>query len=89
MSFTTTGDTSAASVLALDRFPVAHPEEHFFYVRKFTIPSDIARNLSEKHIVIHGEDLNGDGQYGGRTTALGAPLEAELPVACGEIKRDH
>jgi hypothetical protein len=25
--------------------------------------------------------------YGGRTTALGAPLEAELPVACGELHR--
>ena len=32
-------------------------------------------------------DLDGDGKYGGRTTALGAPLEAELPVACGELDR--
>jgi hypothetical protein len=37
------------------------------------------------HVVIHGEDLDNNGSYGGRTTALGAPLEAELPVACGEI----
>ena len=89
VSLTTSGDTTPESALALDRFPVAHAQEHFFYVRKFTIPSEIARNLHEKHIVIHGEDLNNDGQYGGRTTALGAPLEAELPVACGEIKRHH
>src|SRR5918994_1202590 len=34
---------------------------------------------------IHGEDLDNDGAYGGRITALGAPLEAELPVACGEV----
>jgi hypothetical protein len=37
------------------------------------------------HVVIHGEDLDNNGAYGGRITALGAPLEAELPVACGEI----
>jgi hypothetical protein len=36
-------------------------------------------------VVIHGEDLNNNGVYDGPTTGLGVPLEAELPVACGEL----
>ena len=87
VSFTTSGDTSAGSGLALDRMPVAMQDGTLKYKRTFEIPRSVARHLGEKHIVIHGEDLDGDGQYGGRITALGAPLEAELPVACGEIKR--
>jgi hypothetical protein len=87
VSFTTTGDTSEKSVLALDRFPVAMPNGLLTYERSFSIPSPIAQRLEEKHIVIHGDDLDRDGKYGGRTTALGAPLEGELPVACGELKR--
>src|SRR5918997_133435 len=87
VSFTTRGDTSEKSVLALDRFPVAMPNGLLTYERSFSIPSTIAQRLEEKHIVIHGDDLDRDGKYGGRTTALGAPLEGELPVACGELKR--
>ena len=85
VSFTTSGDTTAASGLALDRMPVAKENGLLKYKRTLEVPSRIADRLDELHVVIHGEDLDGDGAYGGRTTALGAPLEAELPVACGEI----
>lgn len=87
VSFTTSGDTSPASGLALDRMPFAKENGLLKYKRTFEIPTDVASRLDEMHIVVHGEDLDGDGQYGGRVTALGAPLEAELPVACGEIER--
>ena len=87
VSFTTRGDTSAKSVLALDRFPIARPNGKLTYKRSFSIPSAIAQRLEEKHIVVHGDDLDRDGKYGGRITALGAPLEGELPVACGELDR--
>ena len=87
ISFTTTGDTSADSLLALDRFPVASDSGRLRYKRTFDIPTDLAGRLDDFHVVVHGEDLNHDGMYGGRTTALGAPLEAELPVACGELHR--
>ena len=87
VSFTKRGDTSPASALALDRFPVANEDGKLFYKRTFSIPRDVAKRLGQFHIVVHGEDLNNDGKYGGRMTALGAPLEAELPVACGEIER--
>ena len=87
VSFTTRGDTSADSVLALDRFPVARKNGTFTYTRKLEVPAKLAGRLDELHVVIHGHDIDGDGEYGGRTTALGAPLEGELPVACGQIRR--
>ena len=87
VSFTTRGDTSPASGLALDRMPTAKENGLLKYKRTFDIPAKYASRLDELHVVVHGADLNADGMYGGRTTALGAPLEAELPVACGEITR--
>jgi hypothetical protein len=86
VSFTTRGDTSADSTLALDRFPVANPNGRVTYRRTLTVPRRLAGRLDELHVVVHGDDLDNDGAYGGRTTALGAPLEGELPVACGRIR---
>jgi hypothetical protein len=87
VSFTTRGDTSADSILALDRFPVANSHGRVTYRRSLRVPSALAARLDELHVVVHGDDLNNDRAYGGRTTALGAPLEGELPVACGRIVR--
>ena len=87
VSFTTSGDTTPASGLALGRMPVAKDNGKFTYRRTIGVPSEVARHLGEKHVVIHGHDIDGDGGYdSGPITALGAPLEAELPVACGEIR---
>jgi hypothetical protein len=85
VSFTTRGDTSEESILALDRFPVAKRNGVLKYKRTFDVPLSIASRLDDMHIVVHGHDLDRNGKYGGRTTALGAPLEGELPVACGEL----
>jgi hypothetical protein len=86
-SFTTSGDTSPASGLALDRMPVAKDNGKLTYRRTITVPAEVANHLGEKHIVVHGHDIDGDGGYDPvPITALGAPLEAELPVACGEIR---
>ena len=90
VSFTTRGDTSEESILALDRFPVAKRNGLLKYKRTFDVPLSIASRLDDLHVVVHGHDLDGDGAYGGRTTVLGAPLEGELPIACGELrKRGH
>src|SRR4051794_36362877 len=85
VSFTLFGDTSAASVLALDRFPTGKASGKLRYQRRIEIPAGVADNLDEKHIVVHGDDINRDGMYNGPTSALGVPIEAELPAACGEI----
>ena len=87
VSFTTSGDTTPASGLALGRMPVAKSNGKLTYRRTVGVPSEVARHLGEKHIVVHGHDIDGDGGYDpGPITALGAPLEAELPVACGAIR---
>jgi hypothetical protein len=85
VSLTTSGDTSADSILALPRFASGDAFGTLTYERRIKLPLAVARDLDEKHIVIHGEDLDNDGMYNGPNSALGVPLEAELPVACGEI----
>jgi hypothetical protein len=88
-SFTTTGDTSPASGLALERFPVADSQGHLDYDRTFEIPQDVIERLGSLHIVVHGLDLSDDGvdNYDGNGNAL---FEATLPVACGQlVQRGH
>jgi hypothetical protein len=82
-SFTTTGDTSPSSGLALERFPVANSAGNLNYNRTFTIPQDVLDSLGSLHIVIHGLALDGNasGPVGGYDTLF----EAVLPVACGTI----
>jgi len=89
VSFTLFGDTSPASALDLPRFASADAAGNLDYKRTIAVPANVASRLDEMHIVIHGEDLDRNGSYGGPITALGAPLEAELPVACGEIDAKH
>ncbi len=87
VSFTTSGDTRPGSGLALDRMPLAKGNGKLTYRRAIDVPPEVAQHLDEKHIVVHGHDIDRDGAYDpDPITALGAPLEAELPVACGEIR---
>ena len=88
VTFSTSGDTSPDSALALERAPVADAAGNLTYQRDLTVGRELQKDLESLHIVIHGEDLNDNGRYdAGPVTMLGAPLEAELPVACGEIHR--
>ena len=82
-SFTTSGDTSPASGLALERFPVADENGNLNYNRTFTIPQDVLDSLGSLHLVVHGLALDGNssGPVGGYDTLF----EAVLPVACGTI----
>ena len=94
VSFTTTGATGGNLLpdgLDLSRFPVATRAGTLSYHRTFTIPANVAQQLGNLHIVVHGDDLNGNGVYDGKESSLSAlvgasvPLEAELPVGCGPI----
>jgi len=80
VSFTTTGDTSPKSGLVLERFPVADAHGNLDYNRSFMIPKAVAKDLTQLHIVVHGNDLNHDGAYSNF-------MEKTLPVACGAIER--
>ncbi len=81
VSFTTSGDTTADSTLALERFPVADAAGNISYQRTIELPKNVAKSLSDLHIVLHGADLPGDDD----STSLSSLFEATLPVACGTI----
>ena len=97
VSLTTTGDTSAASGLAVDRFLTANKQGKLRYERTFTVgvdfPAEVANNLDEHHVVIHGIDVNSNRAYDfdAGTSALDSnlPLEADLPATCGLMDHRH
>jgi hypothetical protein len=90
VSLTTKGDTSPASALAVDRFPVANAKGSVNYERTFKVPSNVYRNLGEKAIVQHGVDLNDNGRYDFKAAGKSEldpslPQEATIPANCGVI----
>ena len=90
VSFTTFGDTSPASGLAVDRFPVASSVGTVNYFRSLVAPPGVAFNLGNFAIVQHGVDLNGNGEYdfdaaGASDLDPSLPQEATIPANCGVI----
>lgn len=93
-SLTTSGDTSPASALALDRFPVADASGYLEYSRTFDDAAAFA-DAGTVQVVVHGIDFDGNGLYAfddddpfaSRSSSLGEtiPLEATVPVLCGGI----
>ncbi|MEX1179072.1 MAG: hypothetical protein WEB09_11480 [Nitriliruptor sp.] len=85
-SLTTEGDTSPDSALAVERFPTY---DDGVYERTVQLDSDVADNLDRYHVVIHGVDVNGNGEYdaeaGQSPLDEALPLEATLPAACGTL----
>lgn len=92
-ALTTDGDASPDSALATDRFPVTD-DGSYVYDRTFQIgeeiSEDVAEDLESHSIVVHGADLNGNGELdfasGPSSLSDDLPLEATVPVACGEIQ---
>jgi hypothetical protein len=98
LSLTTTGDTGAESGLTLDRMPVADERGSMTYERTIpaaAIPEGLEKGLQHMHVVQHGIDVNGNGEYdldalGESTFAKGlgipgVPEEATAPAACGMV----
>ena len=90
VSLTTKGDTSPASALAVDRFPVANAKGTVNYERTFSVSRNVYRNLGEKAIVQHGVDLNDNGRYDFKAAGKSEldpslPQEATIPANCGVI----
>jgi hypothetical protein len=90
-SFTTEGDTSPDSGLAVDRFPVANEDGTLTYDRTFGVPTNVADRLGEFAVVQHGVDLNGNGVYdeeaaGPSDLDPSLPQEATIPANCGTIE---
>lgn len=86
VSFTTTGDVSTESGMAVDRFPVADANGTVTYSRTFKLPSDVSPDqIANGVIVQHGVDANGSGKYDGPASPAGPPVEATLPAVCGKL----
>ena len=66
VTFATSGDTSAAAGLNIGTAPVADANGNRFFQREIKIKGDVAANLSNLHVVIHGEDLSDNGMYDGQ-----------------------
>ncbi len=88
-SLTTTGDTSPASGLAVDRFPVG---SKVHYQRTIHLSDEAAKSLREGTgvVVVHGIDFNGNGKYdnnlGPSDLDPKLPSEATNPALCGPLK---
>ena len=65
VSLTTRSDASAASGLAVDRFPVANANGELRYKRTFKVEKEFPRAVAEAHaqhhVVLHGIDINRNG----------------------------
>ncbi len=87
-SLTTSGDTSASSALALDRFAVADAKGNLKYSRTFSSEAAFA-DAGTVQVVVHGIDINGNGAYdfdaGPSSLTDAFPLEGTIPVLCGGI----
>lgn len=88
VSFTTEGDTSPDSALAVERFPAG---TSITYSRSdIAIPEALKANLDKVHIVVHGIDENGNGMLD-MDQEIRSPLddafprEATAPALCGEL----
>ena len=84
VSLTTSGDSSADSGLAVDRFPVGNES----YSRTVDISEDVSSALADLHVVVHGVDENGNGEYDGEARSSlddSLPREATLPASCGQL----
>lgn len=73
-SLTTEGDTTAASALAVERYPAG---TSIAYEREIPIPSAMKDELDAVHIVVHGTDTDDSGD---ETADLASSLDENLPV---------
>lgn len=93
ISLTTEGDSTPDSGLAVDRMPVADGDGNIDYSRTFSadeLPEGTAEAIRNLHVVTHGIDVNGNGEYdaeaGESSLDPSLPLEATAPSGCGVIE---
>ncbi|MDN5790252.1 MAG: hypothetical protein L0H25_05200 [Micrococcales bacterium] len=90
VSLTMSGDTSAKSALAIDRFDTA-PGGKLSYERgSINVAPDVASAIAsgESAVVVHGVDYNKNGKYDGATKSdldPKLPTEATDPALCGVL----
>ncbi|HEY8307028.1 MAG TPA: hypothetical protein VIG79_10145 [Lapillicoccus sp.] len=91
VSLTKTGDTSAASGLAVDRFDTAQGGKISYERGSIQVAPEVAKAITDGQsvVVIHGVDHNHDGKYSGDTKSdldPSLPTEATDPALCGALR---
>jgi len=90
VSLTKTGDTSADSVLAVDRFDTASGGTISYERGSIEVSNDVAEAIADGKsvVVIHGVDYNDNGKYDGDAKSdldPSLPTEATDPALCGVL----
>lgn len=90
VSLTKTGDTSAESVLAVDRFDTAPGGEISYERGSIDVAPELATAIAdgESVVVVHGVDHNDSGAYDGEAKSdldASLPTEATDPALCGAL----
>ena len=92
VSLTTKGDTSADSVLAVNRFPTAR-QGRVDYSRTTRTSTAVANAIrrGDAVVVLHGVDYNHNGRYDFRSAGKSEldkalPAEATDPASCGVLR---
>lgn len=86
-SLTTQGETDESYALAIDSFPVADGGG-YEYSRTIDVPEELADNMENMIIVVHGIDIDGSGEYDGDAVSSldpELPLEATIPAGCATL----
>ena len=91
VSLTKTGDTSAASGLAIDRFDTAAGGKISYERGSINVTPEVAKAITDGQsvVVIHGVDYNHDGKYDGDAKSdldSSLPTEATDPALCGALR---
>ncbi len=92
VSLTKTGDTSAKSVLAVDRFDTAEGGDISYERGSIKVSKDVAEAIAdgEAVVVVHGVDHNDNGKYDGEEKSdlnKDLPAEATDPALCGALRK--
>ena len=90
VSLTKSGDTSAASALAIDRFDTAKGGKISYQRGSIQVSTAVAEGIADGKsvVVIHGVDHDHDGKYSGSKKSdldPSLPTEATDPALCGAL----
>lgn len=86
-SLVTDGPTDESYALEITSFPVASGGT-YDYSRTIEVPQELADNMENMIVVVHGIDLDSSGEYDGEAPSSldpELPLEATIPAGCATL----
>lgn len=86
-SLVTDGPTDESYALAITSFPVA-ADGAYTYSRTIEVPQELADDMENMIVVVHGIDIDESGEYDGAAPSSldpELPLEATIPAGCATL----